>query len=406
MTLTETQIKRAKPESKIYKLTDGLGLNLEVRPSGLKVFTKAYRFQGKQRTETLGEYPGTKLSEARQRATAINQQIKDGVDPRTRISRPGKVAPIEMEPTEVPVERQWRTLCLKFIEKRTREGIAPATVNKLNWNLGKTIHEFRDRDVGSITGQEILALIERTQDTGKLETAKDIHRKMSQVFQYAAGLGLVEHDPTQLIKRAIIKTRGGKHPGLTRPEDVGGLMRAIRGFKGEAATRAGLLLSAYTVLRSTELRGARWREIDFDAKLWTVPGERMKGHYGEHIIPLSTQALGTLEWLHPWTGGDISDYVFQCSFDRTRHMSNATLNAALRRLGYDTRKDHCQHGFRTTFSTTMNEMEWNKDWIERQLNHVDADEVRSAYNRAKYLKGRTALMQAYCDWLDEQERKV
>jgi len=229
-------------------------------------------------------------------------------------------------------------------------------------------------------------------------------RKITQVMDYAVARGLVQHNPSLSVRRAIINRKSGSHPGLTDPKEVGGLMRAIRGFRGEATTRAGLLLSAYTFLRSGELRPARWQEIDRDRAVWTIPKDRMKGHYGDHLVPLSRQALAVLDWLEPWTGGGPDDQVFPCSFDRTRYMSNATMNAALRRLGYDTRTEHCQHGFRTTFSTTMNERGWNRDWIERQLCHVDRDEVRSAYNKALYLDQRVEMMQAYSDWLDEVER--
>jgi integrase len=401
MALTESQIKQAAPGPKPYKLSDGRGLYLRVAVSGSKTFVREYQFQGARRTAVLGEFPALKLALARVAAVEIGAKLKTGIDPRPARAEPSvrKSAPVEDD--EVPPERRWATLCDQFHAKRVAEGIAPATQNKMRWKLGKTFDEFGGRDVGSITGPEILALIERIQETGKLETAKDVHRKMSQVFQYAVGRGLVQHDPAQLVKRAVVNRKGGRHPGLTKPDEVGELMRALRGFRGEATTRAALLLSAYTFLRSTELRGAHWSEIDLTKRLWTVPGERMKGHYGEHLVPLSTQAVGVLEWLRPWTGH--GKFVFVCSFDKTRHLSEATLNAALRRLGYNTRTEHCQHGFRTTFSTNMNEMGWNRDWIERQLCHVDRDEIRSAYNKALYREDRVRMMQAWGDWLDARE---
>ena len=380
MSLTEAQIKKAAPGPRPYKLSDGRGLSLRVAVAGSKVFVKEYQIHGKRRTQTLGEFPAMRLADARHEAARITQLVKSGEDPRPQ--QPEPAVTCADDTAEFPEERRWETLCEMFIQKRVKEGIAEATENKLNWNLGATYELFGARDVATITGPEILVLIERVQETGKYEKAKDMRRKMSQVFQFAAARGHILHDPAHIIRNALVHKKSRMHPGLTAGEDVGALMRALRGFRGDASTRAGLLLSAYTVLRSTELRGALWKEIDFDERLWTVPQARMKKAYGEHLVPLSTQAVGVLEWLHAWTGGDPEGYVFRSNMYKDRHLSNATLNAALRRLGYDTREEHCQHGFRTTFSTNMNEQGWRSDWIEKQLAHYEKNEVRLAYNRA------------------------
>jgi len=177
----------------------------------------------------------------------------------------------------------------------------------------------------------------------------------------------------------------------------------IHGYHGDAPTQAALRLSAYTALRSRELRGAQWKEIDFDSATWTIPADRMKKKYGEHLVPLSTQSVETLRWLERETGGDPERLVFRSTMYRDRPISENTVNAALRRMGYNTRTQHCHHGFRTTFSTNMNEQAWNRDWIEKQLAHYEKNEVRLAYNRAMYLDGRRKMMQAYADWLDKVE---
>jgi integrase len=401
MPITETQIKKADVQPKRYKMSDGNGLFIEVRPTGDKAFIKEWKFSGKRKSRMLGLYPELKLAAAREQANAITALVKRGIDP-TEGDAP---APVEVSTGVVPDERKWSTLCEMFIAKRVAEGIADATENKLRWNLGESCKEFGERDVGSITAPEVLALVERFQDLGYFEKAKDIHRKIAQVMDYSVARGLMAHNPSLSVRRAMVNKKGGRHPGLTKPEDVGALMRAIRGFRGEATTRAGLLLSAYTFLRSGELRPARWREINLTERLWTVPQVRMKGQYGDHLVPLSDQAVATLEWLAGCTNRGPDSFLFPCSYDLSRYMSNATLNAALRRLGYNTRTEHCHHGFRTTFSTNMNEEGWNRDWIERQLCHIDRDEVRLAYNKAEYLPGRTEMMQAYSDWLDKQERR-
>jgi len=402
MPLTEAQIKRAEPGAKPYKLADGRGLFLRVAASGSKSFIREYRFAGKRVSQNLGFYPEVRLAEARATAAAITTLVKQGRDP-----RPGtrtQVVGLAASAAEVPAEKRFAKLCDLYIEKRILEGIAWRTEAKLRWNLGAVCEVFGERAVDSITGPEVLGLIEKVQETGKFEKAKDMHRKMSQVFQFAAARGLVEHDPAHTIRAALVRRKPRKHPGLIEPKDVGGLMRAIRGYSCEAATKGGLLLSAYTALRSFELRGAEWSEIDFDARLWTVPIERMKKDYGKHQVPLSTQAISVLENLRSWNGG--GPYVFQSHIHRSQFISDSTMNAALRRLGYCTRKDHCQHGFRTTFSTNLNEMGWNRDFIEKQLAHYEQNDIRLAYNSAMYLPGRTEMMQAWGDWLDEQEQKV
>jgi len=402
MALTEAQIKKAEPGDKLYKLADGRGLFLQVRTSGAKVFVKEYRFNGKRGSLTLGEFPELKLAIARTKAERVNLQVRSGEDPRqSGAIRRDPIPAADAEEAPVPEERRVEVVAAAFIRKRMKEGIAEATLNKLNWNLGSLAGgALYGRDIASIKPPEVLALVEKVQEEGKVEKAKDIHRKLGQLFDYAIALGLVEWNPARMVTRAVIKTKGGEHPGLTCPSDVGGLMRAIRLYPDTAGqeTRAALLLSAYTFLRSRELRGARWEEIDLDLGLWTVPKERMKGQDGDHLVPLSRQAKRILEALSVCRGDN--DLVFPMLRYPDRYMSENTLNAALRRLGYDTRKEHCHHGFRTTFSNNMNEQGWNRDWIERQLAHSSKDNVRAAYNKALYLEGRTEMMQGYADWLD------
>lgn len=393
MPLTESQIKAAKPKDKPYKIADGLGLALEVRPSGAKAFVVQYYFKRQKRSQTVGMFPKVKLAAARMKVVEIRSAVDEGRDPRAQEVAPGRAAPDDA--------RQWRVLCEAYIAKRVKEGIADATLKKMNGNIGKTYAAFEGRQIETITPPEVLALVEKIQDTGRWETAKDVRSRISQVFQYAASRGFAENDPAHLIRNAVVKHKAGTHPGLTDGKAVGKLMLAIRKYPGHVQVKAALLLSAYTFLRSTELRGAMWSEIDLEAKLWTVPQERMKKRYGRHLVPLSTQAVEVLEYLRPWT--ETSGRLFPMPSDRTRPISETTLNAGLRRLGYNTRTEHCHHGFRTTASTNLNELGYNRDWIEKQLAHYDRDEVRSAYNAAIYVAGRTEMMQAWGDWLDSQE---
>lgn len=411
--LTEKDIRAAAPQDRVYRLPDGLGLNLEVRPKGGKVFVKFYRYAGKQRIATLGDFPDLKLATARVKAAEITRLVKEGIDPRTldlvfqaKAKRKHEKLEQEAEAAPVPEERRFEVIARRFIDKRAQEGIAQSTLDKLNWNLGGVAcKHFHGQDISAIKPPEILALIERFQAEDKIEKAKDIHRKLAQTFDYALALGMIEWNPAKMVTRAVVKRKGGKHPGLTEPKDVGALMRAIRAYPDGAGqnTRAALVLSAYCFLRSTELRGARWQEIDFENALWTVPGERMKGDQA-HLVPLARQPLSILEGLRAWSNPEPEDFLFPMPSKSGRYMSQNTLNNALRILDYDTRKHHCHHGFRTTFSTNMNEQSWNRDWIETQLAHVDKDGVRTAYNKARYLEQRREMMQHYADWLDEVAR--
>lgn len=209
------------------------------------------------------------------------------------------------------------------------------------------------------------------------------------------------HDPAAFTIDAMIKRRRGEFAGITDPAAVGKLLHAIESYReAYPVVGAALMLSAYLFPRNTELRGMRWDEIDWDSLRWEVPGQRMKMNR-DHIVPLPSQAIDLLRFLQKYDFG--SELVLPSPRDPKRMVSDMTFNAALRRMGFKSDR-HVHHGFRTTASTNLNEMGWNYDWIERQLAHVPANKVRSSYNKAQYLDGRTAMMQAYADWLDSRRQ--
>ncbi len=398
MALTENKIRSATPKPKPFKLHDSYGLFLEVRPTGAKFFRVAYRFEGRQKTKTVGPYPATSLADARRAMRFVRGKIDHGEDPGLS-TRVGK----EMAPAEPETRMLWRTVAEEFIAKRKQESIARSTLSKLEHNLRRTYPALGDRAIDTLEGPDLLEVIQPFERAGKYDTAKDVRRKMSQVFQFAVATGRCKYDPAYLVKAAMVRHKSKKRPGLIDPREVGALMRAIRTHPCEPQTKAGLMLSALCALRSTELRGAAWSEIDFEARLWTIPGDRMKKDYGRHVVPLSDQALEVLMRLREWTGS--GSLVFPAIREPSRWLSDATLRAALQRMGYCTATQHTQHGFRTTFSTNLNEMGWNRDWIEKQLGHHDKDDIRLAYNAAMYIDGRTQMMQAWGDWLEKHERE-
>ena len=252
------------------------------------------------------------------------------------------------------------------------------------------------RPIGQIAAPELLAMLRRVESRGAIETAHRIHQVCGQVFRYAIATGQALRDPSADLRGALPPVPEKHHPALTKPDDVAALMRAIASYQGSFSTRCALRLAALTFVRPGDLRRAEWNEIDFDNSVWRIPAAKMKMR-AEHLVPLSPQALAVLKELHPLTGS--GKYLFPSVRSLNRPMSDNTVLAALRRMGYG-RDEMSGHGFRTTASTLLNEMGWSADAIERQLAHAERDEIRGAYNRAEYLAERRRMMQAWADYLD------
>jgi integrase len=252
------------------------------------------------------------------------------------------------------------------------------------------------RHINEITAPELLTVLRRVENRGALETAHRINQICGQVFRYAIATGRAERDISADLKGALPPTRVKHHASITEPKQVGELMRAINSYSGSFTTAIALKLSAILFVRPGELRQAEWSEIDFENKEWRIPAEKMKMRE-LHIVPLCKQAISLLEELRPLTGR--AKYLFPSVRTDTRPMSNNTINASLRRLGY-TKEQMTAHGFRSMASTILNEQGWNRDAIERQLAHSEKDGVRAAYNYAQYLPERKKMMQAWADYLD------
>lgn len=389
MPLTDAQIRGFKPESKRFRQSDGQGLFLEVMPSGKKIFRLAYRLNKEQRTVLIGEYPEIKLADARLKAAEMKRQIREGRDPKAEI-----VPAVEPVQTQEPL---WKDVAKEYIMLRQRSGAAARTMHKLIRQIEVTMAAHGDRTVTDISPEDILSVVNPIAESGCVENAHEIRTRYSQVFRYAGARGLIQHDPSSMVIGAMIKRQRGEFAGITDPKQVGKLMLAIHYYReSNTIVGAALLLSAYLFPRNTELRGMRWDEIDWDKSLWNVPASRMKMKR-DHLVPLPAQAIAVLRNLQVYDFG--SELVFPSPRDPRRMCSDATFNQALRRCGYG-KDTHVHHGFRTTASTNLNEMGWNSDWIEVQLAHLPTNKVRSAYNKAQYLVGRTQMMQAYADWLD------
>ncbi|MGQ0698268.1 MAG: tyrosine-type recombinase/integrase [Panacagrimonas sp.] len=393
MPLTDTAVKTAKPGPKPRKLADNGGLFLLVTPTGGKWWRLKYRIDGKEKLLSLGVYPDVSLKQARAGRDDARKGIAAGIDP----SEQRKAAKASGEEGG---ENTFKAVALEWLAKFAStwsEGHGARIKRRLEVDVFPWIGNL---PAGAITAPQLLAVVRRIEARGALETAHRALHNSGQVFRYAVATGRAERDPSGDLRGALPPVREKHHASITDPQAVGELLRAIRTYKGSLVTACALQLAPLLFVRPGELRHAEWTEIDLDAAEWRIPAEKMKARV-QHIVPLPVQAIAILRELHPLTGR--GRYVFPGLRTHTRPMSENTVLAALRRLGYS--KDQMTgHGFRSIASTRLNEMGWNRDAIERQLAHGERDPVRAAYNYAEHLPERRKMMQAWADYLDSLAR--
>lgn len=389
MPLTDMKCRNARPGQRLKKLSDGGGLQLWIQPSGSRQWRLAYRFGGKQRLLALGPYPVLSLADARERRGEAKKLLAKDVDP-SEAKRQAKRAQAQSEDT-------FRAIAQEYVSKLTQEGRAEATLTKLEWLLSFAYPTLGSRPVRHITVPEVLGVLQRVEARGRYETARRLRSTIGSVFRYAMATARAESDPTIALKGALIAPRVASHAAITTPTALGGLLRAIDAYDGQPSTRLALKLLALLFPRPGELRLAEWSEFDFRKRVWTIPASRMKMRRA-HRVPLSSQSVGILKRLNEVGGG--GDLLFPSIRTPTRAVSDNTLNAALRRLGY-AGDEMTAHGFRATASSLLNESgEWHPDAIERQLAHVESDDVRRAYARAEFWDERVRMMQWWADYLD------
>ena len=386
MALTATTIKTCKPKDKAYKLTDGGGLYLLVSPSGGKWWRFDYRCQSKRKTLSMGVYPAISLKDARDRRDEAKKQLANGIDP--AMVRKSQKHQQSQPNTFEAVAREWHD---KF-----KPGWSDTHASRLLRLLERDIFPWLgSMPVSDVSSPLLLQTIRRI-ETRSLDTAHRAMQNCGQVFRYAIATGRQQNDPTHALKGAIPPIRDNHFASITHPEQIGPLLRAIEGYKGEFITQSALRLGPLVFVRPGELRHAEWSEINLEIGEWRIPSEKMK--MGQpHIVPLARQSIVLLTDLQPLTG--TGQYLFPSVRSLDRPLSENTINAALRRLGY-TKDEMTGHGFRSMASTLLNEQGWNRDHIERQLAHADRNKIRAAYNYADYLPERRKMMQAWADYLD------
>ena len=387
--LTDAAVRNAKPQAKAYKLSDGGGLYLEVLPTGGKSWRMKYRTDGREKRIVFGLWPDVTLKQARQRRDEARSLVAGGIDPGASIKQEKAEARANAVTFE-KVAREW----LAKISPTWADSHAEKMTSRFEKELFPWLGALPIKD---IKAAELLAVIHRIEARGAKDTARRMLQSSGQVFRYAVACGLAERDISADL-RGVLSPRHVKHrASVTDPKDVTRLLRFIDGYTGSFVVRCALRLAPLVFVRPGELRHAEWSEIDLDKAEWRIPAEKMKMRE-QHIVPLSRQAVAILRELHPLTGA--GKYVFPSVRTSARPMSENTVNAALRRLGY-AKDEMTGHGFRSMASTLLNEMGWNRDAIERQLAHGERNAVRASYNFAEYLPERRRMMQAWADYLDK-----
>jgi integrase len=397
MPLSDTKVRTAKAGPKPKKLSDGGGLYLHVTPTGSKLWRLAYRSSGKQRTLALGIYPTVSLEKARAGRAAAKKNLQDGLDPNLQKKLHRRQHRLAGKNTFDAVTEEW-------IDKLVRERRADITISKKRWLVRLASPAIGPLPMASLSSADILEVLRPIEKKGQLETANRLKSTIGAIFRFAIATGIVSNDPTVALRGALAAPQVRNRAAITTASELGALLRAIDAFRGQVTTRYGLQLLALLFPRPGELRAAEWSEIDFDKAIWKLPATRTKMKR-EHRVPLAPAALNIFRELFEITGNGGVGLVFPSLTSSQRPMSENTLNAALRRLGY-AKEEMTSHGFRATASTLLNESgQWSPDAIERQLGHVESNAVRRAYLRADYWEERVRMMNWWANSLSDWKKE-
>jgi integrase len=383
--LNDTKVRNAKSREKAFKLYDERGLFLVVTPTGGRLWRFKYQIDEHEKLISLGAYPDVTLKRARERREAARRLIADGIDPS-----------VQRKAERAALAQSFEGVAKEWLELQTKS-LAPETISILSARLDSGLYPYiGSRPISAITAPEVLTALRRIEARGKHETAHRVRALAGRVFRYAIATGRAERDVAADLRGALAPVKSKNFASVTDPVRVGELMRAIHSYSGYPVTALALKLAPLVFVRPGELRAAEWPEFDLENAEWRIPGERMK--MGEpHLVPLSRQALAILRELQPLARG--GRYLFPSLRTRDRPMSDNTINAALRRMGYTT-EEQTGHGFRSMASTLLNEQGFPPDVIELQLAHTERNKVRAAYNKAQRLSERRKMMQAWADYLD------
>lgn len=386
--LTDTKLRALKPKPNVYRVADSNGLAIEVRPTGSKLWRYRYRYAGKASMATLGEYPAVTLSDARIERDRMRVLVRGGANP-AHVARTERATRVERANTT------FGAIGLELLAKRAKEGLSPGSVKRECRLIEKDLASIADMPITDVSAPILLAALRKLEQRGIIETAHRARAHAGRVFRYAIATGRVERNPADNLAGALEQPKTKHFASLTDPEQIGNLLRALWAYQGAAVTQAALKLAPMLFVRPGELRHAKWAHIDLDAAEWRYVTSKTKT---PHIVPLSSQVVTVLQDLLPLTKR--SDYVFPGVRSSGRPMSENTINAALRNLGFDG-ETIVGHGFRAMARTVLDEvLGFRPDYIEHQLAHAVRDPLGRAYNRTAHLPERKKMMQAWADYLD------
>lgn len=400
-------MRSAKPQEKEYTLVNGDGMFLLIHPNGSKYWRFRFLFGGKQHLMAFGVYHETSLADARQKREEARKLVAAGIDPREH-KRAVKEEQAKENITFESVARKWHAANKKWSEEHSRRVLKSLEDNLFSAIGKRSIEELKTRD--------LLAPIKVVEATGRFEVASRLQQRTIAIMRYAVQSGLIDYNPAQEMTGAVASSNRVHRPALELkrlPE----LLRRIDGYTGRLLTRLAVELTLLIFIRSSELRFARWSEIDFETAMWTIPAEReviegvkhsQRGSKVRtpHLVPLSHQALVILKHVHKLSGD--RDFVFVGDHNPRKRISENTVNKALRVMGYDTKVDVCGHGFRTMACSSLIESGvWSRDAVERQMSHMERNSVRAAYiHKAEHLDERKLMLQWWADYLDVNRLKV
>ncbi len=401
MALTDTKVRAAKPDEKAYTLTDSDGLFLYIHPNGSKYWRFHFRFGGKQHLMAFGVYPEISLADARERRDAARKQVALGIDPR-ELKKELKEEQQKEFNTFEKVARDWHAT-----NKKWSEGHSHRVLKSLEDNIFAAIGK---RNIAELKTRDLLEPIKAVEMSGRLEVAARLQQRVTGIMRYAVQSGLIDYNPAQDMAGAVA-TGKRVHRAALELKRLPEFLQRIDDYKGRPLTKLAVKLTLLVFIRSSELRFARWDEIDFENAMWTLPAERESiegvkhSHRGSkmrttHLVPLSQQAIEILKQIYQFSGNH--ELIFIGDHNPRKPMSENTVNNALRVMGYDTKTEVCGHGFRTMACSSLIESGlWSKDAVERQMSHQERNSVRAAYiHKAEHIEERRLMVQWWADYLD------
>ncbi|HEY4135795.1 MAG TPA: integrase arm-type DNA-binding domain-containing protein [Alphaproteobacteria bacterium] len=389
MPLTDTAIRQVKPGPKPFKLADGGGLYMLVTPAGAKYWRWKYRLHGKEKVLALGVYPEIALAKAREAHKEARKLLADGVDP-SQARKDDKRA------TKLAAANSFEAVARLFLTENAPLVAASTQAHAVAWMKNDVFPWLGKRPIAEIDAPEILAVLKRIDGRGARHTSHKVRSVMSRVFRYGIRHGVCRSDPARDLIGAIPPAKTKHFAAILEPSKVGEMLRAFDGFRGTFSVQCALKLAPMLFVRIGELRAMEWAHVDLDKAEWRYTVSKTKT---DHLVPLSSQAVAILRELHGLTGS--GRYVFPGARSPKRPMSESAINAALRRMGFDTKTEITGHGFRAMARTFLHEeLDQKPEVIEHQLAHAVPDSLGSAYNRTKFIKERVAMMQLWADHLD------